>query len=103
MSGGAHSREHDMRFFNLAAVAALGFAVLSGPVLAADAPNANVGKDITKQAYLDRAAKHFDAMDTNHDGTLTSVERKAAHDKFRAEHPRRHGSSASPAAPSTNP
>jgi len=90
-----------MRFFNLAAVAALGFAVLSGPVLAADAPNA--GKDITKQAFLDRAAKHFDAMDANHDGTLTSVERKAARDKFRAEHPRRHGSSAVPAAPSTNP
>ena len=88
-----------MRFFHAAAVAALGFAVLSGPVLAADAPTANVGKDITKQAFLDRAAKHFDAMDANHDGTLTSVERKAARDKFRAEHPRRHGSAA---APSTN-
>lgn len=89
-----------MRFLHTAAVAALGFAVLSGPVLAADSPNA--GKDITKQAYLDRAAKHFDAMDANHDGTLTSVERKAARDKFRAEHPRHQRSGTAPAAPSTN-
>ena len=88
-----------MRFFRTAAVAALGVAILAGPVLAADSPNA--GKDITKQAFLDRAAKRFDAMDANHDGTLTSVERKAAREKFRAEHPRR-GTAAKPAAPSTN-
>jgi hypothetical protein len=89
-----------MRFFRTAAFAALGLAVLSAPVLAADAPNANAGKDITKQAFLDRAAKHFDAMDANHDGTLTGAERKAAREKFRAEHPRRHGPGAAPATPS---
>jgi hypothetical protein len=100
MSGG-HRREHIMRFFRTAAVAALGLAVLSGPVLAADAPNA--GKDITRQAFLDQAAKRFDAMDGNHDGTLTSAERKAAREKFRAEHPRHHRSGKSSAAPSTNP
>ena len=90
-----------MRFLRTVSVAALGVAVLSGPVLAADAPRA--GQDITKQAFLDRAAKRFDAMDTNHDGTLTSAERKAAREKFRTEHPRRHGPAAAPAAPSSNP
>jgi hypothetical protein len=87
-----------MRFLNTAAVAALAFGVLAGPVLAADAGNTNAGKDITRQAYLDRAAKRFDTMDANHDGVLSSAERKAAF-----QHHRRHAHGMSSPTTPANP
>jgi Ca2+-binding EF-hand superfamily protein len=40
-----------------------------------------VGKD----AFVNAALAMFDAADTNHDGTVTPEERKAAHEKMRAE------------------
>ena len=86
-----------MRFLNSAALAALAVAVLSGPVFAADA--AGPAKDITRQAYLDQAAKRFDAMDTNHDGTLSSAERRAAHHNHRHMHGG--ASNVAPSAPAT--
>jgi hypothetical protein len=38
----------------------------------------------SRQDYLDQAAKRFDAMDANHDGTLTIAERRAYNSKIRA-------------------
>jgi hypothetical protein len=86
-----------MRILGKAAVAALAFGVLAGPALAADNPAA--GKDISRQAYLDHAAKRFDAMDSNKDGVLSGAERKAA---FQNHRHHRHGA-ASTVAPSTAP
>lgn len=40
---------------------------------------------ITHAEYDASVKMHFDAMDTNHDGQLSKEERKAAHDKVRAE------------------
>jgi len=101
-----------MRFLNTTTAAALAAALLAGPVFAADAgsPSANptaapakshVSKDITRQAYLDLAGKRFDAMDANHDGTLTVAERQAAHHGMR--HSRGATPSVTPSAPSTSP
>jgi hypothetical protein len=101
-----------MRFLNTAAVAALAAALLAGPVFAADTASpsgstaaapakSRVSKDITRQAYLDLAGKRFDAMDANHDGTLTVAERQAAHHGMR--HARGAAPSVAPSAPSTSP
>jgi len=40
---------------------------------------------ITKDAFVGAALKLFDQADTNHDGTVTAQERKAAGEKMRAE------------------
>ncbi len=40
---------------------------------------------ITRAEYDASVKMHFDAMDTNHDGQLSKEERKAAHDRMRAE------------------
>jgi hypothetical protein len=83
-----------MKFLSIASVAAVAAAVFGSAVFAADAGNASSGavvapkpaasasapaaiKGTTRQAYLDQAAKRFDSMDANHDGILTSEERKA--------------------------
>ena len=101
-----------MRFLTSIAVAALAVAALSAPVLAADVvtpgaapkPAATASapaavKSISRQAYLDQAAKRFDAMDANHDGILTSDERKAHNAK--PAHERGASSTVAPVKPST--
>lgn len=40
---------------------------------------------ITRAEYDASVKMHFDGMDTNHDGQLSKDERKAAHEKMRAE------------------
>ena len=41
-------------------------------------------KDVSRQEYLDQAAKRFDAMDTNHDGMVNNAERRSFDSKQRA-------------------
>jgi len=88
-----------MRFISTTAVAALTAALLAGSAFAADTVNPGASQSITRQAYLDHAGKRFDAMDKNHDGTLSSDERKAAHHGKR--HARGAGSTVAPSTPST--
>ena len=66
------------------AVVVLGLVAMLFPVAAnaqsEDAKAAGSGRNVTKEQYLDqaakRAAKRFDKLDTNHDGVLSSEERK---------------------------
>lgn len=46
-----------------------------------------MGKDgqMTRTAFVDRAMTMFDKADTNHDGTVTQAERKAARDAMRQQ------------------
>ena len=89
-----------MKTITRTVVAALATAVLLSPVArAADVTPATGAKmaqtekampkrtrapqDVTRQQYLDQAGKRFDAMDANHDGKLTSVERRDYFKKMR--------------------
>jgi hypothetical protein len=71
-------------------------------------PAARTDKGIARQEYLDQAAKRFDAMDADHDGTVTTVERRAYDRKMAEERKARRGtpmnrSSMGPAAPGNPP
>jgi len=93
-----------MKFLSIASVATISAAVFGSAVFAADVGSPSTGaviapkpavsapaasasapavaiKGTTRQVYLDQAAKRFDSMDANHDGILTSEERKAHNSK----------------------
>lgn len=48
-------------------------------------PKGSMPKEITREQFLQRAAQHFDQVDTNHDGKLDRSEMRAAHEKMRAK------------------
>ena len=55
------------------------------PSAASPAADARGGRDITRDAYIERAKrnaeKRFNKLDTNHDGVLTAEERRAGRAK----------------------
>jgi len=55
------------------------------PTAAPPAANARGGRDITRDEYIERAKrnaeKRFNKLDTNHDGVLTTEERRAGRAK----------------------
>jgi len=64
---------------------------MKGPMMGFGKADADGDRSVTRAEFVAAALQRFDAADTNKDGKVTPEERRAAHDKMRAEWQARKG------------
>ena len=72
---------------------------MKGPMMGFGKADADGDRSVTQAEFVAAALQRFDAMDTNKDGKVTPEERRAAHEKMRAEWKARKGERGGPDAP----
>lgn len=72
---------------------------MKGPMMGFGKADADGDRSVTKAEFVAAALQRFDAMDGNKDGKVTPQERRAAHEKMRAEWKARKGERGGPDAP----